>query len=107
MAFAYAKAGEFPPIIPAQNKAAYIANLELAYEGDFPALVNYLGDLSMVHSNEDSARAELIVRGRNHYVHGNGGITHKGVYHPPEEFLSEVAEEPDDETESSPPIPGM
>ena len=109
MAYAYAKAWEFPPIIPAQNKAAYIANLELADEGDFPALVNYLGDLSMIRTNEASARAELIVRGRNHYVHGNGGITHNGVYHPPEEFLPEVEEEPDpdEEPESSPPAPGM
>ena len=102
MAYAYAKAGEFPPIILAQNKEGYIANLELADEGDFPALVTYFGDLAMVRANEASARAELIIRARNHYVHSNGGITHNGVYHPPEELLPEVEEEsgPDDEPES-------
>ena len=83
MAYAYAKAGELPPLIPAQNKLDYITSLELADEGDFPAFVNYLGDLAMQRSNAASARAELILRGRTYYRHGNGAITSGGIYHPP------------------------
>lgn len=85
MAYAYTMAGEFPPIIPARNKDAYIASLELADEGDFPALATYLGDLAMVRLNEASARAELVLRGITHYRHGNGGTTAGGAYHPPED----------------------
>lgn len=109
MAYAYARAGEFPPIIPAQNKLGYINALEAADEGNFPAFVNYLGGLAAPRSDEASLRAEGILDNRTHFRHGNGGITHNGVYHPPEELLPEVEEEPepDDEPESSPPSPGM
>ena len=85
MAYAYARAGEFPPVIPAENKPGYIASLELADEGDFPAFVRYLGGLAAVRSNEAADRAELILRGRIHYRHGNGGVTSSGTYHPPED----------------------
>ncbi len=83
MAHAYAKAGEFPPIIPAQNKLAYIEALEAADEGAFPELVRYFGDLAAPRSNEAALRAEGILRGRTHYRHGNGGVTREGEYHPP------------------------
>lgn len=109
MAFAYAKAGEFPPIIPAQNKLDYIEALEAADSGNFPALVNYLGDLAAPRSNTAALRAEAILDNRTHFRHGNGGITYNGIYHPPEELLPEVEEEPDSdaEPESSPPTPRM
>ncbi|MCY3996776.1 MAG: Fic family protein [Rhodobacter sp.] len=84
MAYAYARAGEFPPVIPADRKDGYITALELADEGDFPALVRYLGGLAAGRSDEASDRANLVLRGRTHYRHGNGGVTSKGVYHPPE-----------------------
>jgi len=105
MAYAYASAGEFPPIIPAQNKLDYIEALEAADGGNFPAFVNYLGDLAAPRSNAAALRAEAILANRTHFRHGNGGITHNGVYHPPKELLPEVEEEP--EPESSPPSPGM
>ena len=85
MAFAYAKAGEFPPVIPAQNKPAYINALEAADEGDFGTFVEYLGTLASLRTIEATARAEGILRGRTHYRHGNGGVTLRGVYHPPED----------------------
>ena len=85
MAWAYAKAGEFPPVIPANNKNAYITALEAADEGEFPTLVTYLGGLAALRSDEAAARAEGILRGRTHYRHGNGGTTSRGVYHPPED----------------------
>ena len=84
MAYAYAKAGEFPPVIPAQGKPGYITALEQADGGDFPALVRYLGNLSAQRLDEAAGRAELILDGRTHYRHGNGGVTAGGVYHPPE-----------------------
>ena len=84
MAYAYAKAGEFPPVIPAQTKEDYITALEAADGGRFPVLVTYLGDLAAQRSNAAAARAEAILDGRTHYRHGNGGVTSNGVYHPPE-----------------------
>ncbi len=84
MAFAYAKAGEFPPVIPAENKGAYINALESADEGGFRDLVDYFGALAALRANDASIRAEGILSGRIHYRHGNGGMTVKGEYHPPE-----------------------
>ncbi|MCY3877607.1 MAG: Fic family protein [Rhodobacteraceae bacterium] len=66
MAWAYAKAGEFPPIIPADEKPDYIAALEQADEGNFSALVNYLGVLASMRSLAAAMRAELILAGRVH-----------------------------------------
>ena len=83
MAYAYAKAGEFPPVIPAAGKPGYIAALEAADGGNFPAFVTYLGDIAAQRSNDAATRAELILDGRTHYRHGNGGVTSGGVYHPP------------------------
>ena len=84
MAYAYAKAGEFPPVIPAANKLDYIDALEAADGGNFPALVDYMGELAALRSNAAARRAEEIPRGRTHYRHGNGGTTARGVYQPPE-----------------------
>ncbi len=88
MAWAYARAGEFPPVIPAQNKLDYITALEAADAGDFPIFVTYLGDLATQRSNAATARATGILKGRTHYRHGNGGTTSNGVYHPPEDNKS-------------------
>ncbi len=43
MAWAFARAGEFPQVILAQNKPDYITHLELADGGNFTAFVRYLG----------------------------------------------------------------
>jgi len=83
MACAYAKAGEFPPTIPAASKPDYINALEDADAGNFPALIEYLGALAAGRSLAAAARAEAILAGRVHYCHGNGGITKDGTYHPP------------------------
>ena len=84
MAWAYAKAGEFPPVIPAQGKPDYIDALEAADEGNFPALVEYMGRLAAHRSAAAAVRAERTLHGRTDYRHGNGGVTVGGVYHPPE-----------------------
>jgi len=81
MSIPYVRAGEFPPVILAQNKPAYIDSLELADAGRFPALVDYLGRLAADRLGEAANRAESILAGRTYYRHGNGGITSNGVYH--------------------------
>ena len=83
MAYSYARAGEFPPMIPAQDKTDHIDCLEAADAGDFPAFVTYLGDLAAPRSNAAAARAEGILRERTHYRHSNGGVTSNGVHTPP------------------------
>ncbi|MDE0524401.1 MAG: Fic family protein [Boseongicola sp.] len=73
-AYACAKAGEFPPVIPAAGQNASIAALELADVEQFPALVRYLGGMAANRSVAATLRAEGILAGRTHYRHGNGGI---------------------------------
>ena len=87
MAYAYAKAGEFMPIIPADGKEDYIRALDAADEGNFPAFARYLGGLAAIRSDAAALRAEDVLAGRTHYRHGNGGVTSNGVYRPPEESL--------------------
>lgn len=85
MAFAYAKAGEFPPVITAQDKPSYIDSLEAADRGNCMAFVQYLGNLATLRSANAVVRAERILSGGTHDRHGNGGVTSNGVYHPPHE----------------------
>ena len=99
MAWPYIKAGEFVPIVAAQNKFDYYTVLDAADEGDFPTFVNYLGNLAAARSDAAVARARAILAGRTHFRHGNGGVTSRGVYHPPEEFypLVDTSEADSDE----------
>ncbi|MDE0522007.1 MAG: Fic family protein [Boseongicola sp.] len=87
VAWAYARAGEFPPVVPAAGKDWYITALELADIGQFPSLVRYLGGLAANRSDDATLRAECILAGRTSYRHGNGGVTIRGVYQPPERGL--------------------
>ena len=90
MAYAYVKAGEFSPVIPAERKDDYIDALEAADAGNFPALVEYLGDLAAGRSRAAALRAEGIMAGRTHHRHGNGGVTlSDGTYHAPTERTSD------------------
>ena len=84
MAYIYARAGEFPPVIPAADKVTYIEALEAADAGRLTTFVTYLGDLAALRSNAAAARAEAILAGRTHYRHGNGGVTWGGIYRPPD-----------------------
>ena len=47
-------------------------------------LVNYFGNIATQRSDDAAIRAEGTLSGRTHYRHGNGGVTVKGKYHPPE-----------------------
>ena len=84
MAYPFIKAGEFVPIVSTEARLDYIDALEAADEGDLPAFANYLGDLAAVRSNAAVVRARGILGGRTHFRHGNGGVTSKGVYYPPD-----------------------
>ncbi len=67
MAYAYAKADEFPPVIPAERKDDYIDALIAADEGDFPVLVDYMGRLAADRAAAAAVRAEGILKGRTDY----------------------------------------
>ena len=83
VAYAFARSGEFPPVVPAQDKHLYIGALERADEGDLRPFVEYLA----LRSRESTAGAVLlaqsILRGRDRLRHGNGGVTANGKYYPP------------------------
>ena len=82
-AYAFARNGEFPPVVPAQDKHLYIGALERADEGDLRPFIAYLA----LRSRESTAGAVLlaqsILRGRDRLRHGNGGVTANGKYYPP------------------------
>ena len=83
VAYAFARSGEFPPVVPAQDKHLYIGALERADEGDLRPFVEYLA----LRSRESTAGAVLlaqsILEGRDRLRHGNGGVTANGKYYPP------------------------
>ena len=98
MAYVYAKAGEFPPVINTTMKDGYIIALENADQGRLNYFIDYLGLLGQQRSFEATGRAQRVLAGMTHYRHGNGGLTDNGVYHPPEDDGS-------DEDDTPPPPP--
>ncbi|MDE2789208.1 MAG: Fic family protein [Paracoccaceae bacterium] len=84
MAYPYIKAGEFPPVIHADDKPAYLAALQLADKGNFRAFVDYLGIRGELRCSDATLRAEQVFSGDQVMLHANGGVTNKGVYYPPE-----------------------
>ena len=85
MAYAYAKAGEFPPVITAGQKEGYIFALENADQGHLRYFVDYLGRIGEQRTAEAVQRARAVIAGITHYRHGNGGTTLNGDYHPPDD----------------------
>ncbi len=84
VAFAYARAGEIPPVIPSESRERYARALDLATRGDLGTLARFLGDLAAAISKAACARAEIILDGDADYRHANGGVTSRGVYCPPD-----------------------
>ena len=84
VAYAFARNGEFPPIVPAAGKELYIQNLEWADEGDLQPFIQYLALRSLESTAAGTQLARSILRGRTHLRHGNGGLTSNGKYYPPE-----------------------
>ena len=83
VAYAFARNGEFPPVVPAAGNNLYIDNLERADDGDLRPFIRYLGQISMVSTTAAVELARDLVRGRTHLRHGNGGLTSNGKYYPP------------------------
>ncbi len=92
MAYPYIKAGEFPPIIQADNKSDYLDALQVADRGNFRAFVNYLGVRAEQRCDAATIRAERILTGDPVMLHANDGVTNKGVYYPPAPPPEEVPE---------------
>lgn len=85
MAYFYARAGEFPPVITTDQKADCIDSLEAADQGRLDYFIDYLGLLGQQRAVLVTRRAHRVLDGLTHYCHGNGGLTDNGVYHPPDD----------------------
>ena len=83
VAYAFARSGEFPPVVPAYGKEQYLRNLDRADDGDLRPFIRYLALRSQESTADAAELARDIVRGRTHLRHGNGGLTSNGKYYPP------------------------
>lgn len=83
MAYVFVRNGEFPPLITTEGREDYIAMLEIADEGDLRPFIAHLADLSQRTTRRAVTLADQILKGRNRFRHGNGGITSGGRYYPP------------------------
>lgn len=88
MAYVFARAGEFPPVISTAQRDDYIRNLEWADGGDLRRFVQYLADLAAPTTLSAIGIAEDVLDGRPWRTHGNGGQTVRESdgewrYHPP------------------------
>ena len=84
MAYAFARNGELPPVIPASGKWSYIFRLEQADEGYLHPFIEYLAYRSLETTASAANLAQDIVRGRTHLRHSNGGLTSNRKYYPPQ-----------------------
>ena len=85
VAYAYARRGEFPPIVLADEKEIYIGALEVADDGDLREFVGFLGRRSSTSTGDAVSLARQILAGRDHLHHRNGGLTANGKYYPPDD----------------------
>ena len=83
VAYAFARKGELPPVVPAAGKESYLRRLERADEGDLRPFISYLALCSLDYTAAGVRLARSILRGRTHLRHGNGGVTSNGKYYPP------------------------
>ena len=83
VAYAFARNGEFPPVVPADGKRIYIRALERADDGDLQHFINYLALRSQESTADAVGLARSILSGRDRLRHGNGGVTANGKYYPP------------------------
>ena len=75
MAYVFARAGEFPPVISMMQRNDYIRNLEWADGGDLRRFVQYLADLAATTTLSALSIAADVLDGRPWRTHGNGGQT--------------------------------
>ncbi len=77
MAYAYIRRGEFPPVIIAAQKPAYIGVLELADAGDLRPFCNRLSALATESLGGAITIAKKVLKSSRHYHHSNGDCTYK------------------------------
>ena len=77
MAYVYIQRGEFPPVVPASNKPAYIAMLEEADKGDLQPFTQYLSGLATVALVAGSTAARNTLAHGSYFRHSNGDASLK------------------------------
>ena len=88
MAYVFVRNGEFPPVISAQGKPAYIRMLETADEGDLRPFIRHLAGLAIPSVTDATDLANQILKGRKHMRNTNGGVTTAdGRYYSPEPIV--------------------
>ena len=76
MAYVYIQRGEFPPVVPADNKPEYISNLEDADNGNLQPFAEYLSRLALlaVGAGINAARRTLSQAEYFHHSNGDGSL---------------------------------
>ena len=77
MAYVYSQRGEFPPVVPASNKPAYIAMLEEADKGDLQPFTQYLSGLATVALVAGITAARNTIAHGSYFRHSNGDASLK------------------------------
>ncbi|MDE0154998.1 MAG: Fic family protein [Gammaproteobacteria bacterium] len=90
VACAYLRKGEPSPIVTTEMRDTYIDALETADEGNLKFFCDYLGTLATIQIRAVINTSRKVLSGIQRRVHGNGGVTNKGVYYPPENTDSDI-----------------
>ena len=77
MAYAYIRRGEFPPVIKADEKGAYIDVLEEADAGDLRPFANHLSARAIISLQGAIIATKKVLKSAKHYHHSNGDRTYK------------------------------
>ncbi len=77
MAYAYIRRGEFPPVIKAEEKGAYIDVLVEADAGDLRPFTQHLATLATLSIRNAVAAAKKVLKSSRQYHHSNGDRTYK------------------------------
>ncbi len=77
VAYAYARCGEFEPIIKADEKGAHIDVLEMADADNLRPFAQHLAILATVSLNSANVSAENVFKSSRYYAHSNGDCIYK------------------------------
>lgn len=77
VAYAYARRGEFPPVIKATEREQYIDVLEEADAGNLRPFAEHLATLSTLSLRGAATSAKKVLNSARDYAHSNGDCTYK------------------------------